>query len=414
MNVLMVNKYLFQNAYPAGGPESYLFRTEALLKQYGHSVVLFGMEKNAQVSAEMCEYLAPWVDYNEPGKSLREQIRTAVNMIYSRSAERKMTRLLDATQMQVAHFHNIYHQLSPSIFRPVRRRNIPIVLTAHDYKMACPNYRLYTHDGICFRCVRGKYYHGVIHRCVKNSTSASLLASVEMYVHHTILDIYRKNIDVVIAPSAFTRDVLIKAGFSPQRVQVLPYFIDASSFRPRYDSDDYIVYLGRLVFEKGIYTLLEAMRGLPTRLVIVGDGPERALLQAQIESFDLHNVRLIGSKSGQELADLIRGAKFVVVPSEWHDNSPIVIYEAFAWGKPVIGARVGGIPSLIEDHVTGLLFEAGQAKELREHINYLAVHSELVAEMGVKARHKVESEYSAKIHYDKLMTIYDLAKRFSD
>jgi glycosyltransferase involved in cell wall biosynthesis len=408
MKVLIANKYL----YKVGGPEVLMFQTAELLERHGHHVSFFGMADRAEVAEAWRPYLAPTVDYDQLGQaSLRGKIQASVDLIYSRAAARQIARLVDAARPDIVHFHNICHQLSPSILPPIRRRGIPTVFTAHDYKLICPNYRLYTHDGICYRCLKGQYYHAVAHRCIKDSRAKSMLNAVEMYLHHRVWDIYRKNIDVFIALNQFTRNLLIQAGYAPEKIQILPNFVDVHAYQPCYTGRDYIVYFGRLVPEKGVKTLLEAVRLLSTNLVIVGDGFQRAELEAVVSANGMTNVVFVGPCwDRSELAAIIGDARLVVVPSEWPENSPLVVYESFAWGKPVIGARVGGITELIDDGVDGLLFEAGNAEDLRYKIQQLFDRPAYASDLGHRARQKVEREFSSEVYYERLLSIYAAAR----
>ena len=409
MKVLQVNKYL----YPVGGPETLMFQTAALLESHGHSVSYFGMAEGAVVPEQWRPYLAPGIDYDRVGRApgWPAKARAAINLIYSRRAARGIARLIADTPPDVVHFRNIYHQLSPSVLRPVRRRGIPSVLSVHDYKLVCPNYRLYTHDGVCRRCVPGRYHEAVVHKCVKDSRVKSLLNAVEMYIHHSVLDIYGRNVDALITENRFMRGLLVEAGFDERKIHVVPNFVDIAAYQPSYDLSDYILFFGRLVPEKGVVTLIDALQGLPLTLVIVGDGPQRQLLEAKVSAQRMSNVTFLGSKWGAELAAVVRGARFTVVPSEWLENSPMALYQSAAWGKPIIGARVGGIPDLIEDGTTGLLFDAGQVGQLRDAVLRLSAPG-AAEEMGRAARHKAEQEFSPGVYYDRLMQVYDAARRF--
>ncbi len=403
MKILLANKYL----YPVGGPEVLLFQTAELLKRRGHVVSFFGMADRAEVAEEWRPYLAPTVDYDQLAQAgLRDKVQSSVDLIYSRRAARQIARLADIVQPDIVHYHNICHQLSPSILPPIRQRGIPTIYSSHDYKLICPNYRFYTHDGICVRCVPGKFYQATLHRCVKDSRAKSLINSVEMYLHHTVWDIYRKNIDLFVTENEFMRGWLIKAGYDPERVLVLPNFVDVQNYRPYYTAGDYVLYFGRLVPEKGVGTLIEAVRTLPLKLVIVGDGFQRPALEQQAASSGAANVTFVGAKWGSDLEQIVAGARFVVVPSEWHENSPMVIYQSFAWGKPVIGAHVGGITELIEEGADGRLFEAANVSDLRTVIDQLFADPAASSDMGRRARQKAEREFESEVYYDRLLGIY--------
>jgi len=118
------------------------------------------------------------------------------------------------------------------------------------------------------------------------------------------------------------------------------------------------------------------------------------------------DVEFLGYKSGQELNSLIANAAFVVVPSEWYENCSMVVLESMAFGKPVIGSRIGGIPEQIEDGRTGFLFEMGNVKELSEKMDILSSDKELRKNLGKAARKKVKAAYSLAKHCHELESIY--------
>ncbi len=102
----------------------------------------------------------------------------------------------------------------------------------------------------------------------------------------------------------------------------------------------------------------------------------------------------------------MRNAAFTIIPSIWYETAGLVIYESFAMGKPVIGTNIGPIPELIENGITGLLYEPGNIDELSMKINYLISNTDKIVEMGKRARRKIEKGYNSDIHYEKLMTVY--------
>jgi glycosyltransferase involved in cell wall biosynthesis len=330
----------------------------------------------------------------------------AGRLLYSRHAVRQLSALLDACRPQLAHLHNIYHQLSPAILPLLAERGIPAVMTLHDLKLACPNYKMRTEGRICERCLGGGYHHAVLHRCVQNSIAASALCAMELFAHRWS-GLYEKHIERFIVPSRFYLQKMIEAGIPAEKLVWIPSFTHVDRYVPRYGGDDYFVYVGRLSEEKGLLTLVEAVRGF-TRgtLLIVGDGPMRPILERVVEAGGLSNVRVVGPKWGAELADLLAGARFSVIPSEWYENGPRSAIESFACGTPVIGANIGGLPEMVDDGETGLLFEAFSATDLRAKIEQLFASDREAARMGRAARVKAEREYSPAGHLPRLLGVY--------
>jgi glycosyltransferase involved in cell wall biosynthesis len=151
------------------------------------------------------------------------------------------------------------------------------------------------------------------------------------------------------------------------------------------------------------------MKGLNIKLKIIGEGPIKEDLVSKVRSSEMKNIDFLGYVTVEKLKDEIRKSMFVVVPSEWYENNPGSIIEGFALGKPVIGARIGGIPELVKDNETGLTFESGNSEDLKAKITQLSKNAAEIERMGRNARRKVEEEFNTEIYYEKLMNIYKIA-----
>jgi glycosyltransferase involved in cell wall biosynthesis len=199
---------------------------------------------------------------------------------------------------------------------------------------------------------------------------------------------------------------MIEFGFNPEKLIAIPEFI-FSNGQLDYESDRYIVYFGRLVREKGILTLVEAMRNLPlVKLLVIGDGSYRKDLENLVLKQGINNVEFKGYISTDNMKMILKNAMFAVIPSEWYEVFGLVILESFAMGKPVIGANIGAIPELINDGLDGLLFRPGDIRDLTEKITYLFNNKEAIVKMGKSARSKVLKDYNADIHYDRISQVY--------
>lgn len=392
--------------YNRGGSETYTFALSRELAEHGHEVIPFSMSHERNVPSEYEEYFVSNVDFSEVsgGPSLTRSLKAAMRVLYSREAKTKIRRLIEKTRPDLAHIQNIAHHLSPSILSGIKQYDLPIVQTLHDYKLICPSTLLFSGGQVCERCKDGKYYNAVIHRCKRDSLAASALAALELYVHR-FMRIYENNVDVFIAPSRFLRDKMIEFGIDGRKIVHIPQLIDVGAYTPRYDHEDYLVYFGRLSGEKGGRVLIEAVKKLGSaKLYVAGEGPRKRELEDYAQ--DTNSITFLGYVPHEKLKELVRNAMFVVIPSEWYENGPMSLYEAFALGKPVIGSRIGGVPELIEHGANGLLFEPGNADDLREKINYLLEHKPLIPQMGRAARDKVEREYNVARHYEAMMDVY--------
>ncbi len=431
MKVLSANKFF----YPKGGSEIHFFNLNQMLEERGVQIIPFSMKDGKNTASPYEAYFIDPVDYSRGGWS---KIKNSLKVIYSVEAKRKLRKILRETKPDLAHLHVFQHQMSPSILKVLKKHNVPIVHTAHDLKILCPNYKMRNHGRICEKCKGHRYYHCFVGSCVKDSRLGSLVNTLEMYLHR-LLHSYSL-VDAFILPSRFFRDKFIEYGYPEEKLVYIPNFVDAASYVPNYDSADYFLYFGRLSEEKGLMTLLEAVKimSLPDfgsrpnsgklesdgpdfgskpdfsrlnsggpDLYLVGEGTLREKIAAFIEENGLNRVKCLGYKSGKELQELIRNSMFTVIPSEVYENSPLSVLEAMACGKPVIGSDIGGIPELVQNGTTGLVFPSGNAEELADRIRKLADHPEWRREMGENARAQVETKYGKETYYLKISEVYN-------
>ena len=399
MKILLANKYFFIK----GGAESSFFATAELIQKRGHQVIPFSMKHERNRPTNFDSYFVSNVDY--ASKNIGHQIKSVLKIFYSFEARRNLDCLIRDTKPDLVHLHNIYHQISPSILHTIKKYHIPVVMTLHDYKVVCGSYSMFANGKPCEACTGGRYYQCFSKKCVKDSSVKSLITTIEMYLHHKLLHIYDL-VDIFISPSRFLMDKVEEMGFKGKIVH-LPNFINVDGFDPCFGSKKRtICYIGRLSEEKGILTLIEAVKGLDIKLNIIGEGPLKEAIGDKVKSEGIKNVELLGYLSGQNLKEEIQRCMFTVIPSEWYENSPLSVYESFALGKPVIGSRIGGIPELVKDGETGLTFESGNIQDLAEKIRKLIVRPDLIIEMGKKARQFVEIELNSEKHYSRLITIY--------
>lgn len=401
MRILMINKF----HYLFGGTERYVQELTSLLQAQGHEVIPFAMSDPRNAPTPYSDYFVSPVEFFDPERR-SPPWTIAERVIYSREARRKMKRLIEDTEPDLAHVNNIYHHISPSILDALSSHRIPTVMTLHDYKLVCPTYSLWVDGEICERCAGGRFYHCALHRCNHGSWMGSLLNTVEAYVHRWT-HIYDQ-VDRFISPSRFLRHQHIEEGIPPERIVHIPNFVLADQYTPCYDHDGYFAYAGRLTGFKGVGTLLDAQARVtsPVPLLIAGDGPMREELESRAARMGLGTVRFLGHLSGDALRDLISRAMFMVVPSEWYENCPYAVLEAFAMGTPVLATQIGGIPELIDDGENGLLVSPSSPDALAEGIETLSLDDSALAEMGRAGRRSIERTYNGERYVSELSKAY--------
>ncbi|GAH69454.1 unnamed protein product, partial [marine sediment metagenome] len=258
-------------------------------------------------------YFVSNIDYNKPS-GIFQQMRHSLNIIYSLESKKKIDNLLKKTKPDLIHLNNFAHQISPSILGVIKKYRIPTVMTMRDYKMVCPSYSMFVNGNPCGKCKNGKYYFCFLKKCTKGSLIKSLVNVFEMYLHHKLLHIYDK-IDIYISPSMFLMKRVKEMGFNA-KVVYLPNFVDIERYKPYYGwKEESIIYTGRLSPEKGLVTLINAIKEVNISLNIIGDGPIKEKLINKVENEKITNVNFLGYKKGEELKNEIKKSMFLVLPS---------------------------------------------------------------------------------------------------
>ncbi|MFC2162692.1 glycosyltransferase [Candidatus Altiarchaeota archaeon] len=362
MDVLVANKF----HYLRGGAEKNVFDEKKILAGLGHDILDFSMSHEENRPSEYSRYFAQNMDFTTVSSSIKG-FPKGMNPAYNLDARSRIEGLLTDHHVDAAHLHNIYHQLTPSIIAPLKKRDINVVMTLHDYKLVCPNYLLYTGGRTCDRCGGKRYYNCLAHKCIKRSHLMSLYGCLQSYLTG-LLGLYRK-VDVFTSPSRFLIQKFRELGFR-RPITHLPLPILANEYRPDYGPGEYILYAGRVSAEKGLKTLITACESAKMPLRIAGDGPQMTGLKEIVASKSI-DVEFLGHLDEPGLHDAVRGSMFTVVPSHWYENQPYAILESFALGKPVIGSDLGGIRELIMAGETGMLFEPGDPVDLADKIRAL-------------------------------------------
>jgi glycosyltransferase involved in cell wall biosynthesis len=400
LNILSVNKYFWRK----GGSEAVFFNEMEILQKHGHLVIPFSMKHKSNIDSVYNQYFIDEVDYNV--NSLKNKIVNASKVLYSFDARDKIKQLLDKQRFDLAHFHIFQHQISPSVFGPLSKHGVPLVLTLHDLKPICPNYKMYVNGHVCEACRGRRFYNSALNRCNKNSIMNSVVNTLEMYLHYMLG--YYQRVSRFIAVSRFYQQKMIDYGFPEEQISYIPNMIELKSSSLSTQDDGYILYFGRLSEEKDLVTLIKAMKLVPDlKLVIAGTGPDELMLQELAQNNAINNVEFVGFRYGEDLKQLIARASFTVIPSKWYENCPMSILESFAYGKPVVGARIGGIPELIDDGVNGLHFTPENEEELANKLNSMAsLRRQGRRDMGMNGYEKVKVYHSPEQHYEKLIEVY--------
>lgn len=375
-----------------GGEDMVVSLEKELLEAKGHKIVQY-IRHNEEIK----------------GYSFFKKVEFFLNTIYSRNTAKDLSRSINENRPDVAHIHNVFPLISPSVYYCLRRHNIPVVQTVHNYRFLCPNGLFYTKSAICERCKKGNVLQCFLNKCYKDSFLLSGLYALTFWIHRRIKT-FQNKVDIFVTLSYFTKDKLVEGGFPKDKIETEGNFLLQDGIRKTYDKENYAVFMGRLSSEKGLITLLKAFQKVnKLKIKIVGKGKLEQELKRYIKKNKMLQVEMVDFISGNERLELLGKAKFSIVPSQCYEHFPISVLESFAAGTAVIASKIGGLPEIVEDGKNGLLFEPGNSEDLAEKIIYLYENPDKALEMGKYAHKCVEEKLTPQRHYNRLMEIYEKA-----
>jgi glycosyltransferase involved in cell wall biosynthesis len=378
------------NRYLQPGGEDRVFEQErALLEDAGHQAISYERSNEEIESAGKLSLIR--------------------NTIWASGTKRDFADFLRREKPDIVHVHNTFFVISPSIYSACREADVPVVQTLHNFRLLCPAAEFARGGKICEECVEHGVWRGVRYGCYHGSRATTAAMAMTLSVHRA-LGTWREGIGRYIATSEFSRAKFIAGGLPAGRISVKPNFVSPDP-GPGGSERSFALFVGRLPRVKGLLTLLAAWERLGGRvpLQIAGDGPERPELENEARRRNLTNVVFRGRLSNAETIAAMQNARFLVFPSEWYENFPVTIAEAFACGTPVVCSRLGSMREIVSDGRTGLHFTTGDAGDLSEKAEYAWNHPDEMRRMGEQARQEFETKYTAATNYTQLMSIYESA-----
>ena len=385
MRILLCNKFYYRR----GGDCIYLLNLEQMLKEHGHEVAVFAMEYPKNLPSEWSQY---WP--NE-----MSSFKVFTRPFGDNEVKEKFLALLDSYMPDVVHLNNIHTQLSPVIAEIAHERGIRVVWTLHDTKLVCPAYTCQREGKWCEECFTNKKavlkYH-----CLPGNILGAFIGWQEIKKWNK--ERIQACTDLFISPSRFLMDTMARGGYSTEKIKPLSNFIDINKVKGKesFVKEDYYVFLGRIDDYKGILTLCKVANCLPYILKIIGGGPLLSMLEDKYRNSK--HIEFYGQRTWEELSPILSHAKFMVLPSECSENNPLTVIEAQSLGTPVLGARIGGIPELIDEGVNGMTFESRNVEDLKDKIHKMWESSwdyETIAQQS-------QERYNAEKYYQEIMKIY--------
>jgi glycosyltransferase involved in cell wall biosynthesis len=385
MVILFIHNYYERR----GGEDAGVRQERDLLAAAGHRVVEYARHSNE-------------IALN----GLGSRIKLGAGALWSTRTYEELRSLLAKERPQVAFIHNTVPLVSPSAYFACAEARVPVIQTLHNYRFLCPAGTFLREGRVCEECVQHTLLRGVWHACYRDSTLATATLAV-MLASQRALGTWGEKVDCYIARTEFARKKFIEGGLPAERIVVKPCFVHPDPGL-RTDSGEAALFVGRLSPEKGLRTLIAAWEHIanPVPLRIVGEGPLRSELEAEVERRGLTGVKILGRLPDADLLSEVKRARFLVFPSEWYEGLPLTIAEAFACGVPVIASRMGSMIELVQDHLTGLHFEPGDPADLALKVSWAWAQPKAMEEMGRNARAEYEAKYTPEINYEMLMHTY--------
>lgn len=388
MKVLLVH-----NFYQQVGGEDIVFEDEKyLLRAAGHEVTEY-----ARHNSEIANY------------GLWPRATLGPRSVWAWDTVRELEPILAREKPCIAHFHNTFPLISPAAYYACQTAGIPVVQTLHNYRLFCPAGTFFRQGRICEECVEHSLWRAVRYGCYRGSRPASV-ATALMLAAHRWRQTWTQMVDCYVTPSSFAQRKFIEAGLPAEKIFVKPNFVHPDP-GPRQRPDDYVLFVGRVLAEKGLSLLLRAWRLLPKGITlrVVGDGPALMNLRSRALQEGLSTISFEGRKTYAETIAMIKGARFLVFPSVWYETFGRSIAEAFACGVPVIASRLGAMAEIVEDGRTGFHVTPGDADDLADKIAWAWNNPHRLEEMGRQARAEYEDKFTAERNYQLLPAIYHKA-----
>jgi len=378
---------LVHNAYGRfSGEEAVVVFVQRLLLEHGHQVSTF------------------FRGSDEIPKMRWGKARAFVNGIYSISSRREMRRHLAEQRPDLVHIHNLYPFISPSILPECRAAGVPVVMTVHNYRLICPNGLHMVRGQVCLKCAGGHEIQCIVNRCEESLAKCVGYAARNWFARKARF--FLDNVTMYAALTAFQRERLIQDGYPADRIVVIPNAVTTDGERNLDDIGSYLGFVGRVSPEKNVGAIVTAARHLEHVPFKIAGSLERMPDLAYGAS---SNIEWLGHVE-QGMSDFYAKARAILLPSLWFEGFPMVLAEAMLHAKPVICSRIGGLPEIVEDGVTGLLVEPQDTDGFIDRIRYLWERPELCRKMGRVGREKVLREYTPQRYYERLIAVYQAAR----
>jgi glycosyltransferase involved in cell wall biosynthesis len=403
MKILYVNNFFTEY----GGAEKTMYNESLLLEDKDVKTFFFATDKQPYLKKNYLysKYFPQFINYKKFG------IFNLFKLFYNIEAQKKLNKLLIQIKPDLVRCCNVYYQLTPSILKVCKQNKIPVVMSIHDCRLFCPSGNLMIKNNEYCKdllCMNKSPMYCMKNLCKNNKFVPSSIVTLE-YMFNKFFRLY-ENVDFYICQSQAMLELAAKSGISRNKIFLLNTFLSDNYFEQPavYEKNSYFLYIGRISAEKGVDILINAMKNIPEIPIhIVGTGPDENYYKNLAKKYNLHNIKFMGYKSGHDLEEEYKNCIATVLPCNWFENFPRSVLESFAYGKPSIASRIGGIPEIIDEEINGFTFEVGNTELLTMYMKKLFYDKKLSVKMGQNARLKAETQYNSKVYLEKIFNIYN-------
>ncbi len=365
MKILQVhNEYIYR-----GGEETVLEAEKELLTRNGHAVYQIIRSNKVEI------------------KNLFDVFRTLSQIAYSKKSLNILEEKINQRDLpDIVHIHNIFPLWTYSIIDYFNKKNIPIVMTLHNYRLIWDTINFFDKEFSKF---------GLF----KNSKILTYIVSRIFNKKKKLI----KNVDKFITFTNFTRNKILRSGLSKSKIEIKPNFL-VNKFKKNkpFSKKENAIYASRISKEKGVITLLQAWGDIDLKLNVYGDGP----LFEFCKTNQNQNINFHGNKKREYVNKKISNSKMLIFPSEWYECMPMTILEAFNEGTLVIASNIGSISNIIKNFHNGILFEPGNSYDLNKKVKWALKNPIQCNKIADNAKKIFLAKYSENVNYKSLISIY--------
>ncbi len=392
MKVLIVHNY-YRNH---GGEETSVSNKIKLLKENGIEVKTFS-RNNSNI------------------KNIYHKILIFFSSIFSFRSAKAFKKTITDFKPDIIEVHNTFPMISPSIFSTAKKLNIPLIYYLHNFRNICGSSIISSKNKCCEKC-NGNFFLAIKNQCYRKSYLGSLSLATNNFIHKNILKTWKKQVDTFVIMNKNNLNYFTEFGINSNKIHLLPHFTFMNSSR-MLKKKNYALFVGEFSRNKGFHTLIKAFNEIDYQLKIIGQvkNKDEDLKKLNINLNKVgfinkkRNIENIGFVENNQLSKYYAEANFTIFPSEAEETFGYVIIESFANFTPVLSSNQKSLKKIVKNEYNGLLFESGDHLDLKNKIEWLVRNTSFTKNMSFNAKKDFDNNYSSKIHFSALMSLYKKA-----